>query len=145
MSDLRIPDLNQTIIAGRLTRDPEMKYTQGNRAFCQFRIANTRYYKTRDGERKEETTFVNCKAWDKQAEWITDKLRKGRPVLVQGNLTSYEAKEGGGMRLSLNAQRVTPLDWDSDRETTNQPQRSESAPVALRPIEEPIPQDDIPF
>ena len=69
MSDLRVPDLNLVMIAGRLTRDPELKYTAGNRAYCRFGLAHTRYYKTRGGEKREETVFASCSVWDKQAEW----------------------------------------------------------------------------
>ena len=75
MSDLRVPDLNQVIIAGRLTRDPELKYTASGLALCKIAIANTRYFKRKDGERGEETTFVDATLWDKQAEWVGERLR----------------------------------------------------------------------
>ncbi len=150
MSDLRVPDLNRVLIAGRLTRDPELKYTGTGRAYCRFSIANTRYFKSKDGERREETTFVNASVWDKQAEWVGERLRKGRPVLVEGGLRSYDIEDKNSgqkvSRLELNAQRVTPLDWD---EGPGGGQRSASGEARTahepRPIEEPLPEDDIPF
>ena len=116
MADLRVPDLNVVYSAGRLTRDPELKYTSTNRAYCRFGIANTSYFRGKDGERKDSTVFVNCSCWDRQAEWIGERLKKGRPVLVEGNLRSYDVEDRNSgqknTRLELNARRITPLDWD---------------------------------
>jgi len=151
MSDLRVPDLNKVLLAGRLTRDPELKYTGTGRAYCRLGIANTRYYRTKEGERREDTVFVNGSVWDKQAEWIGERLRKGRPVLIEGNLTSYEFEDrntGEKRRnIELRIQRLTPLDWDEDgggRSGGPRPSASPAAPEP-RPIEEPLPEDDIPF
>jgi single-strand DNA-binding protein len=152
MSDLRVPDLNRVFIAGRLTRDPELKYTRTNRAYCRFSIANTRYYKTKDGERREETVFVSGSVWDRQAEWVGERLRKGRPVLVEGALRSYDVEDRNTgqktSRLEIQAQRITPLDWDDDGKGGGgggaRPQSAAAAPEP-RIIDEPIPEDDIPF
>jgi single-strand DNA-binding protein len=152
MSDLRVPDLNRVFIAGRLTRDPELKYTGTNRAYCRFGIANTRYYKTKDGERREETVFVSGSVWDRQAEWVGERLRKGRPVLVEGALRSYDVEDRNTgqktSRLEIQAQRITPLDWDDDGKGGGgggaRPQSAAAAPEP-RIIDEPIPEDDIPF
>lgn len=118
MADLRVPDLNVVHIAGRLTSDPDLRYTQTGRAYCRLRIANTRYYRTKEGERREDTTFVNASCWDKQAEFIGERLRKGRPVLVEGSLRSYEMEDSTTgqktTRLEINARRITPLDWDDN-------------------------------
>ena len=142
MSDLRLPDLNKVILAGRLTRDPELKYLPSNLAVCRLSVANTRYYKKRDGSKAEETAFVDVTVWDKQAEFVGERLKKGRPVLVEGRLRSdsWEDKNTGQKRtrLEIAAQRVVPLDWDEG----GAPASSAPAP---RPIDEPIPEDDIPF
>jgi len=148
MSDLRVPDLNQVMIAGRLTRDPELKYTAGNRAYARFGIANTRYYKTRDGEKREETVFASCSVWDKQAEWIAERINKGRPVLIEGSLNSYEVKPSGEekttTRIEIRVRHLTPLDWDVDYQTAQT--SSTAQPTQPRKlIEEPVPEDDIPF
>lgn len=152
MSDLRMPDLNTVTIAGRLTFDPDLKYINSGRAVCSFRTANTRYWKDKSGERKEDTTFVDATCWDKMAEFIGEKIKKGRPVLVEGRLKSdqWEDRQTGQKRtkLEISAQRVVPLDWDDDSQggyqKPQQPQQSESGPTA-RDIDELIPEDDIPF
>jgi len=147
MSNLRVPDLNTVTIAGRLTRDPELKYISSGRAVCEFSVANTQYYKDKSGERKENTTFVNVTCWDKQAEWIGEKIKKGRPVLVEGRLKSdtWEDKSSGQKRskLSITAMRVTPLDWDGEK--SDAPRAETERAPSPRDIEEPIPDDDIPF
>lgn len=118
MADLRVPDLNVVYIAGRLTSDPDLRYTQSGRAYCRLRLANTKYFRTKEGERREDTTFVNASCWDKQAEFIGERLRKGRPVLVEGSLRSYEMEDTAtgqkNTRLEINARRITPLDWDDN-------------------------------
>lgn len=154
MSDLRVPDLNRVFIAGRLTRDPELKYVGGsNTAICRLGIANTRFYKDKNsGERREDTTFVDVTVWGPQAEFVGERLRKGRPVLVEGSLRTNEWEDQAtGQKRSkmiVNAQRVTPLDWDDSGGP--RPQARQDVPAGEsthgpREIEEPIPEDDIPF
>ena len=158
MSDLRVPDLNKVIIAGRLTRDPELKYISSGRALCKLSIANSRFYKDKNGERKEDTSFIDATVWDKMAEYVGERLKKGRPVLIEGRLKSdsWEDKTSGQKRtkIEIAAQRVTPLDWDEDGRGGGgggqgggyggESSRASQAP-APREIEEPIPEDDIPF
>jgi len=151
MGDLRVPDLNHIFLAGRLTRDPELRYLPSGMAVCDMSVANTRYFKGKDGERREETVFVDVTVWDRQAEWAGERLRKGRPVLVEGRLRAreWEDKATGQKRskLEINGQRVTPLDWDEESRGSGAARPApQAAPApAPRPIEEPIPEDDIPF
>lgn len=154
MADLRVPDLNRVIIAGRLTHDPDLKYISSGRAVCRIRIANTRYYRNKDGERKEDTTFVDVSMWDKQAEFVGERIKKGRPVLVEGRLKSdmWDDKNTGQKRtkIEITAQRVVPLDWDDDSRGGGGGGNyggggGQSDRPSPRPIEEPIPEDDIPF
>jgi single-strand DNA-binding protein len=179
MGDLRVPDLNKVIVAGRLTRDPELRYTPQGKPWCRISIANTRYFKGSDGERREDTAFIDVTVWGPMAEFVGERLKKGRPVIVDGSLRSseWEDKESGQKRrkLEVNAQRVAPLDWDDDRPggggggSGHGGAERGSAPSgysggggdrggapsgysggtggrpAPRHIEEPIPEDDIPF
>lgn len=150
MSDVRVPDLNTVIIAGRLTRDPELKYTQGGRAVCTVSIANTRFYKDKSGEKKEDTTFIDATVWDKFAEYVGEKIKKGRPVIVEGRLKSesWEDKSSGQKRskIQIMASRITPLDWDGEKQGgQSEPRRDSEQARSTRDIEEPIPEDDIPF
>ncbi len=155
MGDLRVPDLNQVLIAGRLTRDPELKYTSGGLAYCKLGVANSRYFKDKSGQRQETTTFVDVTVWGQSAEFVGQRLRKGRAVLVEARLqtSEWEDKQTGQKRskLELNAQRVSPLEWDDDRAggagggaPAPRPARAEYEPTPP-PMEEPVPEDDIPF
>ena len=78
--------MNLVTLIGRLTRDPELKYSQSGKAFCKFSIAVTREYN------RDEADFINCVAWVKRAETIAEYLRKGRRIALQGRLSvrSYE-------------------------------------------------------
>lgn len=145
MSDLRIPPTNYVIVAGRLTRDPELKYISSGKAVCQMSIANSRFYKDKSGERAEETSFIDVTCWDKQAEYCNEHLAKGRPVMVEGRLKSesWEDKTSGQKRskLAIQAQTVTPLDWDGEK--SDKP-KSDPKPQATSGDEQ-MPEDDIPF
>lgn len=82
--------MNKTILSGRLVRDPELTYTAGKgTAITRFTLAVSRPFK------KEETDFINCKAFGKAAETIAQYLTKGRQALVVGSIQtgSYE-KDG---------------------------------------------------
>ena len=142
MADLKMPDLNKVFLAGRLTRDPELRYIPSGTAVCELGLAVSRKYRTKDGEQREETLFINVTCWDKTAEFVGENFHKGRPIIVEGRLKSdeWEDKNTGQKRtkIEITADRVQSLDWE-DRGTA---QASKPAP---RAIEEPVPEDDIPF
>lgn len=81
--------MNKAIIMGRITRDPEIRYTQNNNAVCAFTVAVNRINK------RDEADFISCKAWNKVAENLGKYVKKGDRVLVEGSITtgSYE-KDG---------------------------------------------------
>jgi single-strand DNA-binding protein len=81
---------NKVIIAGNLTRDPEMRYTPKGTAVAGFGLAINRKWKTETGEMKEEVTFVDVDAFGRQAEVIAQYMKKGRPLLVEGRLRLNE-------------------------------------------------------
>ncbi len=96
-SVLRVPDLNILLIAGRLTRDAEVRYTGNGRAVAQFRIASNRRYKSAtQSEWQDEVTYVDIRLWGDAAERSKPRLLKGAPILVEGRLRSseWEAKDG---------------------------------------------------
>lgn len=145
MSDLRMPDLNRVILAGRLTRDPELRYTPQGTALCKLGLAVSRVYKSREGERKEDTTFVDVTVWEKTAEYCGQHLRKGRPIIVEGRLKSdtWDDKTTGQKRSKLDiiAERIHQLDWEDRPGSGGTAPRPEPRDVA----EEPVPEDDVPF
>jgi single-strand DNA-binding protein len=79
-------NFNKVILAGNLTRDPEMRYTPKGTAIANFGLALNRKWKSESGETKEEVTFVDIEAWDRQAEVVAQYFKKGNPILVEGRL-----------------------------------------------------------
>lgn len=84
---------NHTGLQGRLTADPELRYTQQGTAITSFTLASDTGRKTKDG--KKITNFIECVAWRAQAEFVCKYLSKGRPVLVEGELTSRSYEDQG--------------------------------------------------
>ncbi len=86
---------NKVILLGNLTRDIELRHTAGNNAVANFGIAVNRTWKTPEGEKREEVTFVDCEAWGRTGEVMSQYLRKGRPVFIEGRLKldTWEDKE----------------------------------------------------
>lgn len=96
-------NFNKVIIAGNLTRDPQVRFISNERAVADFGLAVNRRFKGSDGQLKEETTFVDVEAWGKTAELVGQYLVKGRGALVEGRLKldSWEDKESGQKRSRL--------------------------------------------
>src|SRR5271169_4856778 len=107
-------DLNKVFLMGRLTFDPELRRTTGGTAVSELRLATTRTWSGRDGERREETLFINVTVWDRQAENCCQYLRKGRGIHVEGFLKveTWDDKTTGEKRsrIRLTADRVQFLD-----------------------------------
>ena len=80
--------MNKVIISGNLTKDPEVRYTASQKAVANFAIGNN--------DIKDKTEFINCVAWDKLAEIISDNLNKGDKVVVEGRLQtrSWDSDKG---------------------------------------------------
>jgi len=92
-----MPDYNKVLLMGRLTRDIELKYTPANMAVAKVGLAVNHRYKSKEGENKEEVTFVECDAWGRTAEVMSQYLSKGKPVFVEGRLKldQWQDKDGG--------------------------------------------------
>jgi len=104
-----MPSLNRVLLMGNLTRDPELRYIPSGTAVANFGLAVNRFYTTQDGERKEETCFVDIEAWGKTAENCANYLTKGRLVFIEGRLRfhSWETEDGQKRsKLSVRAFRV---------------------------------------
>lgn len=92
-----MPSFNRVVLAGHLTRDPQLKHLPGDKTVTEFGIAMNRKWKSAGGEQREEVTFVDCSAFDKRGEVIAEHFTKGKPILVEGRLKfdSWEDKQGG--------------------------------------------------
>jgi single-strand DNA-binding protein len=88
-SSLRLGYLNNVILLGRLTADPDLRYTPKGTPVCTFRIAVNRRFKDQTAnDWKDETYFFTVNTWAQLAERIGERLKKGSAVLVQGELRS---------------------------------------------------------
>lgn len=90
--------LNQAMIIGNLTRDPNLRFTPSNTAVCSFGVATNRSWVNQDSnERQEKTEFHNIVAWGKLAEICGNLLHKGDKVFVQGRLQTRDWKTADGI------------------------------------------------
>jgi single-strand DNA-binding protein len=88
--------LNKVFLMGNLTRDPELRYTPSGQPVCEFGMAINREYTKSNGERVEDTCFVDLTMWGRRGEVISEYLSKGDPIFVEGRLTydSWEGQDG---------------------------------------------------
>ena len=156
---------NRVVLLGNLTRDPQLKYLPSQTPVVEFGLAMNRRYST-GGEQREETTFVDCAAFGKQAEVINQYCQKGKALLVEGRLKydQWEDKQGGGKRSRLtvvveNFQFVGGRDGGGGGGggggdyQQRPPQRQPAQQQRPQPDQEPAPfgdepqfrEDDIPF
>jgi single-strand DNA-binding protein len=148
-------NFNKVILAGNLTRDPEMKYTSKGTAVVSFGMAINRKWKTETGETKEEVTFVDIDAFARQAEVISQYFKKGRPILVEGRLKfdQWEDKNTHQKQSKLRVVLETFSFIDSNRSDGSTATRTAAAPAAApvaagapaEPEGAPAEEDDVPF
>jgi single-strand DNA-binding protein len=156
-------NFNKVILAGNLTRDPELRYTPKGTAIAKFGLAINRTWKNETGETKEEVCFVDVDAFGRQAEVIAQYMRKGRPFLVEGRLkldtwedkTSHQKQS----KLKVHLEGFSFIDSkgpeSGDAASPDAPRRPAAAPGATPPAAkpsdgpegEPPPgeEDDVPF
>jgi single-strand DNA-binding protein len=107
-------EMNKVFLSGNLTRDPDIRYIPSGTAVSEFDIAVSRRYKNKNGETKDETSFINIETWGKTAEFCSQYLKKGRRILVEGRLRqdSWEAQDGTKrQRIRVVADRVQFADF----------------------------------
>lgn len=136
--------INQTILLGRLTRDPEQRTTPSGRTVVNFSIAVDR------SGQDDQADFFNVTAWEKLGELVMQYLSKGRRVLVQGRLRqdSWEDKETGKRqsRIEVVATDVTFLDSPSGNSGgASEPKDDKKQEVAAEIDDKPIDLSEIPF
>jgi len=132
--------LNKAILIGRLTRDPELRYTGSGVAVTNFSIAVDRPYTNAQGER--ETDFIRIVVWRKLAEICANNLGKGRLVAVEGRIQvrSYENQEGQRRQATeVVADDVRFLDWPKQENN-----RQDGVPEVTNMGTE-VDDDDVPF
>ena len=131
-----MPNYNKVILMGNLTRDPQLSYLPSQTPVVEFGLAVNRKWTGKDKQSKEETCFVDCKAFGKTAENINKYLKKGTPLFIEGRLTfdSWEAQDGS----KRSKHRVTVENFQFIQET-----QKRTAPQV--DSTQPLTEDDIPF
>ena len=94
---------SKAIICGNITRDPELRTTSNGNKVCGFSVAVNRVFKDANGENQESVSFIECSAWGKPAEIISQYMKKGSGILVSGRLNqrSWDDKETGKKRSAV--------------------------------------------
>ena len=137
----------EIILVGNVGRDPELRYTPGGRAVCNFSLATNRVWTDREtNERREETTWFKITVWGQQAETVNQYVQKGKQVMVIGNRIEAQAylsqKTNEPMAsLDVTAQRVVFLtnrgaDSEGGRPSNDRDFYDDEGPANV---------DDIPF
>ncbi len=146
--------VNTVFLMGNLTRDVELKSTPSNQPVATFGVAVNRRYRTKEGENREETAFVDCEAWGRTAEVMNQYLSKGRPVFLEGRLKLDQWQDKDGNKRSKlrvvveNFQFVDSAGGGGSagpRRGQAEPEGADAAPIGAGPEHEPVSEDDIPF
>ncbi|MBQ7545042.1 MAG: single-stranded DNA-binding protein [Synergistaceae bacterium] len=134
---------NRAIIAGNLTRDPDLRYTVNKKAYARFTVAVSSTWKNANGEVQENTDYINVVAWGAMAETCGKYLKKGSPVLIEGRIKtgSYDAKDGSGKRYTteIYADNMVMLGSREGGQDTGFQQRQSGS---SSPYNMPVPSDD---
>lgn len=111
--------LNQTILMGRLTRDPETRYIQGsNSSVTRFTVAVDRDYKA-SNEDKPKTDFISCIAWNKTGEFIEKYFKKGSMIAVIGSIETGSYKDKDGKTVYTTEVRVTKVSFTGEKKAAS--------------------------
>lgn len=144
-------NFNKVIMAGNLTRDPQLSYLPSQTPVVEFGLATNRRWRGANGEQREETCFVDCRCYGKQAETFNQYMSKGQSVLVEGRL-QFDTWEGpDGQKRSKHrvfVERFTFLGGPRGGAAGQQPQPQPRQRVQEQPQDSPPPEepsDDIPF
>lgn len=149
-------DLNRVILIGRLTRDPEIRYTPTGTAVASFSLANGKTYAV-SGEKKEQVSYFDCIAWSKLGEIITEYCKKGHRIAIEGRLQQSRWDDQDGKKRSKVEVVVENFQFLTERrsEDDSAPTGSKSADTGLgtdmgdqsHMFDEanPFSSDDIPF
>ena len=111
--------MNKAILIGRLTRDPELRYTSSNRAVCQFTIAIDRPF-TNQATNQREADFINIVAWDKTGENVGKFMTKGRLIAVEGRIQTRNYDNNEGRKVYVTEVVASNVQFLESRNTTTQ-------------------------
>jgi len=139
-----MPNLNECLFMGNITRDPELSYTPGQVAVIKFGLAINKKWKDQSGNQKEKVCFIDCVAFAKTAEVIGQYVKKGDPIFVRGELDFQQWTAQDGSKRSKHAVNVNSFQFLT---TGSKPVNAAPAPQQSQQPDQPPPPDDsdIPF
>ena len=134
---------NKVILMGNLTSDPETRTTPNGQNVTSFSLAINRTWNNANGERQEETSFINCTAWGRTGETIAKYVQKGRQLLVSGRLQqrTWQDKDTGKNRSALDVV-VEEFSFVADGQKANAKYQPEDT---AQPEDDEVDLSDIPF
>lgn len=138
--------LNNVCLVGRLTKDPELRYTQSNQAVTTFSLAVNRSFKNQNGE--YEADFIKCVIWRQQAENLANWAKKGALIGITGRIQtrSYENQQGQRVYVTeVVAEQFQLLESLRDRESNSQPTVDNRQNFARQAEPMDILESDLPF
>jgi single-strand DNA-binding protein len=136
-------NFNKVLLIGNLTRDPQLSYLPSQTAVVDFGLAVNRTWTGKDGVRKDDVCFVDCRAFGRQAETINKYLSKGRPVFVEGRLTFDTWTSQDGTKHSKH--RVTVENFQFLGRASDAGRTEPEASQSRAQVDTELSDDDIPF
>ena len=140
---------NKVIMAGRLTRDPELTFLPSQTPVVEFSLATSRKFKGNDGQMREDVCFVDCRMYGKRAEVINKYLGKGDPLMIEGRLQFDRWEAQDGSKRSKHRIFVESFEFMGSGSSGGRGQTTEgggSSAAEKEPFgSDSGPQDDIPF
>lgn len=137
--------INRVVLVGRLTREPELRKTQTGKSVVSFTLAANRRF-----SQVEQADFINCVAWNKASDFISNYLNKGALISVEGSIQSRSYEDAQGKRVyvqEVNAESVQSLESKAQRQEREQnttPYQPEDTSTGYEPTLD-ITSDDLPF
>jgi len=120
--------LNVVVLSGNLTRDPELRQTPAGKNVCEFSLATSDAYTSKDGVRVEQVCFTNIVAWNRQAEICAQYLAKGSGVVIEGRLHFEQWESQEGQKRSRHKVWVNRIQFVGKRDKETEPGPDSSSP-----------------
>jgi single-strand DNA-binding protein len=133
---------NKIFLMGNLTRDPQLSYTPNQTAVVDFGLATNRRWTAQDGNQRQDTCFVDCRAFGRMAENINKYLNKGRAIFVEGRLTFESWTAQDGTKRSRHRVTVENFQFLPGTATADADQNSPSAVSSGPNSDRPVPQNE---
>jgi len=143
-----MPSINKVLISGNLTDDPRTNILENGTHVANFRVASNQSYRGRDGEWQKKTCFVDVVTWRQLAERVANRLHKGSPGMIEGELqyTHWDSQDGTKRsRVEILARSVQMLEKTGDYGSSPQQGGGSEEPPRREEPQGPDYSDDIPF